>query len=175
MTNWKVLEKHNETLFFLMRLPCDFDTACAMTYYLTIKEPAFNNFRISDLFFRPAFALQKSLHSEAMPRFFRLNAEQKSCASDSQVIKGSFLRGDMMQIYNATEARSSLYQLIDQTATSHAPIVITGKRNNAVLLSEEDWTAINETLYLLSVPNMRESIREGLKTDIATCSDELDW
>jgi len=53
--------------------------------------------------------------------------------------------------------------------------VITGKRNNAVLLSEEDWAAINETLYLLSVPNMRESIREGLKTDVTTCSDELDW
>jgi len=55
------------------------------------KEQAFNNFRISDLFFRPAFALQKSLHSEAMPRFLRLNAEQKSCASDSQVIECSFL------------------------------------------------------------------------------------
>jgi len=57
-----------------------------------------------------------------------------------------------MQIYNATEARSSLYKLIDQTADSHDPIVITGKRNNAVLLSEDDWSAINETLYLLSTP-----------------------
>jgi len=81
----------------------------------------------------------------------------------------------MMQIYNVTEARSSLYQLIDQAADSHDPIVITGKRNNAVLLSEEDWSAINETLYLLSIPNMRESIREGLDTDISECSDKLDW
>ena len=80
-----------------------------------------------------------------------------------------------MQIYNATEVRSSLYKLIDQTAESHNPIIITGKRNNAVLLSEEDWSAINETLYLLSTPDMRESIREGLDTDISACSDELDW
>ena len=80
-----------------------------------------------------------------------------------------------MQVYNATEARSSLYKLIDETAASHDPIIITGKRNNAVLLSEEDWSAINETLYLLSMPGMRESIREGLDTDISACSDELDW
>ncbi len=80
-----------------------------------------------------------------------------------------------MQIYNATEARSSLYKLIDQAADSHDPIVITGKRNNAVLLSEEDWAAINETLYLLSMPGMRESIREGLDADISECSDTLDW
>jgi len=80
-----------------------------------------------------------------------------------------------MQIYNATEARSNLYQLIDQTANSHDPIIITGKRNNAVLLSEEDWSAINETLYLLSVPSMRESIREGLAGELSECSDELDW
>jgi len=80
-----------------------------------------------------------------------------------------------MQIYNVTEARSSLYKLIDQTADSHDPIVITGKRNNAVLLSEEDWSAINETLYLLSTPGMRESIREGLDADISECSDKLDW
>ena len=80
-----------------------------------------------------------------------------------------------MQIYNATEARSSLYKLIDQTADSHDPIVITGKRNNAVLLSEEDWAAINETLYLLSMHGMRESICEGLDADISECSDNLDW
>ncbi|MDQ6997460.1 MAG: type II toxin-antitoxin system Phd/YefM family antitoxin, partial [Mariprofundus sp.] len=74
-----------------------------------------------------------------------------------------------MQIYNATEARSSLYQLIDQTARSHDPIVITGKRNNAVLLSEDDWSAIHETLYLLSIPDMRESIREGLADELSKC------
>jgi len=80
-----------------------------------------------------------------------------------------------MQIYNVTEARSSLYKLIDQTADSHDPIVITGKRHNAVLLSEDDWSALNETLYLLSIPSMRESIREGLDADISECSDKLGW
>lgn len=75
----------------------------------------------------------------------------------------------------ATEARSNLYRLIDETAESHEPIVITGKRNNAVLLSESDWSAIQETLYLLSVPGMRESIREGMDTPANECHEELDW
>ena len=75
----------------------------------------------------------------------------------------------------ATEARSNLYRLIDETAESHQPITIMGKRNKAVLLSEEDWSAIQETLYLLSVPGMRESIREGMETPIDKCEEELDW
>ncbi|WP_018861289.1 type II toxin-antitoxin system Phd/YefM family antitoxin [Thioalkalivibrio sp. ALJ3] len=75
----------------------------------------------------------------------------------------------------ATEARSNLYRLIDEAAESHEPIVITGKRNNAVLLSESDWSAIQETLYLLSVPGMRESIREGMDTPTDECHEELDW
>src|SRR5690554_8119443 len=66
----------------------------------------------------------------------------------------------------ATEARSNLYRLIDETAESHQPIVIMGKRNKAVLVSEEDWSAIQETLYLLSVPGMRESIREGMDSPV---------
>jgi antitoxin YefM len=53
--------------------------------------------------------------------------------------------------------------------------VIKGKRANAVLISEEDWNAISETLYLLSIPGMRESIKEGLEQDLAGCSKELDW
>jgi antitoxin YefM len=80
-----------------------------------------------------------------------------------------------MNIINATEARSKLYRLIDETAEPHKPIVITGKRKNAVLLSEEDWNAISETIYLLSIPGMRESIREGLKESLSDCSKELDW
>lgn len=80
-----------------------------------------------------------------------------------------------MNILKATEARSKLYSLIDETSSSHQPIIITGKRNNAVLVSEEDWNAMNETLYLLSIPGMRESIREGLKTNHDDCSTELDW
>ncbi len=80
-----------------------------------------------------------------------------------------------MTILNATEARTRLYSLIDETALTHRPIVIKGKRSNAVLLSEEDWNAINETLYLMSVPGMRESIIEGMATDISECSKDLDW
>jgi len=80
-----------------------------------------------------------------------------------------------MQVFNATEARSNLYKLIDHTATSHEPIVITGKRNNVVMLAEDDWSAINETLHLISIPGMRESIREGLDTDLSACFSELDW
>lgn len=80
-----------------------------------------------------------------------------------------------MNILNATEARSKLYRLIDQTAETHEPIVITGKRRNAVLISEEDWNAISETMYLLSVPGMRESIKEGLNEKLSKCSKELDW
>ena len=75
----------------------------------------------------------------------------------------------------ATEARSNLYRLIDETAESHRPIVIMGKRNRAVLISEEDWSAIQETLYLLSVPGMRESIREGMGTPVDQCDEELNW
>ena len=57
----------------------------------------------------------------------------------------------------------------------HAPIVITGKRANAVLVSEEDWQSIQETLYLLNIPGMRESIREGLATPLEECSGDLEW
>jgi len=80
-----------------------------------------------------------------------------------------------MSTHNATEARAKLYNLIDEAAESHQPIVITGKRNNAVLISEDDWNAINETLHLVSIPGMRESIREGLETDISECDKVLDW
>jgi prevent-host-death family protein len=80
-----------------------------------------------------------------------------------------------MTILNVTEARSKLYKLINETAITHQPITIKGKRNNAVLVSEEDWNAISETLYLSSVPNMRESIQNGLKESIESCSKELDW
>ena len=80
-----------------------------------------------------------------------------------------------MTILNATEARSKLYSLIDETAETHQPIVITGKRGNAVLLSEADWNAISETLHLMSVPGMSESIKEGMNTPVSECSEELDW
>jgi len=69
----------------------------------------------------------------------------------------------------ATEARAKLYKLIGEAASSHEPIQITGKRANAVLVAEDDWRAIQETLYLVSIPGMRESIRKGLKTPVEKC------
>ena len=80
-----------------------------------------------------------------------------------------------MKTINATKARSNLYKLIDETADSHSTIHITGKRNNAVLLSEDDWRSIQETLYLLSIPGMRESIIKGKNTPVSECSDKLEW
>ena len=80
-----------------------------------------------------------------------------------------------MTIFTASEARANLYRLIDQTAESHEPIHISGKRTSAVLLSEEDWNAIQETLYLLSVPGLRESIKDGMAEPLNESSKELDW
>jgi prevent-host-death family protein len=80
-----------------------------------------------------------------------------------------------MSTHTASEARANLYRLIDEAATSHEAIVITGKRHNAVLVSEEDWSAIQETLRLLSVPGMRESIREGMTTPVAECAKDVGW
>ncbi|MDH4163110.1 MAG: type II toxin-antitoxin system Phd/YefM family antitoxin [Nitrospirota bacterium] len=80
-----------------------------------------------------------------------------------------------MKTVAVTKARASWYALVDEAAESHAPIKITGKRHNAVLVSEEDWRAIEETLYLLSIPGMRESIRVGLKTPVKKCSGKLAW
>jgi prevent-host-death family protein len=80
-----------------------------------------------------------------------------------------------MQTLPATKARAKLYSLIDEAAVSHKPIQITGKRSNAVLVSEEDWSAIQETLYLLSIPGMRESIKQGMATPVDDCSTSLKW
>ncbi|MDA8754969.1 type II toxin-antitoxin system Phd/YefM family antitoxin [Luminiphilus sp.] len=80
-----------------------------------------------------------------------------------------------MTTLNVTEARANLYKLIDDTTVNHEPVVITGKRGNAVLLAEDDWNAINETLHLLSVPGMRESILEGMQESIDTAATELNW
>ena len=81
----------------------------------------------------------------------------------------------MATVLTASVARANLYRLIDETAESHEPIAITGKRANAVLVSEEDWNAIQETLYLLSIKGMRESIKEGMAQAPETLAKELDW
>lgn len=80
-----------------------------------------------------------------------------------------------MAVITASNARANLYRLIDQTNKSHEPVVISGKRNNAVLISEEDWNSIQETLYLISIPGMRESIVNGMKEPLAESIKELSW
>jgi len=80
-----------------------------------------------------------------------------------------------MTSVTATNARRRLYKLLDDVAEAHEPVQIAGKRHSAVLVSEEDWRAIQETLYLTSIPGMRESIRKGLRTRVEKCSEELDW
>lgn len=77
-----------------------------------------------------------------------------------------------MRIVNASEARSNLYRLIDQAAESHETVVISGRRGNAVLIAEEDWSAIQETL---SIPGMRESIKQGMAEPLEEGSKVLDW
>ncbi|HPR16833.1 MAG TPA: type II toxin-antitoxin system Phd/YefM family antitoxin [Candidatus Cloacimonadota bacterium] len=80
-----------------------------------------------------------------------------------------------MAIINATEARAKLYRLIDLAGENHNPVFISGKRGNAVLIAEEDWNNIQETLFLLSIPGMRESIVEGMKTPVEECSEDIQW
>lgn len=80
-----------------------------------------------------------------------------------------------MTTLTASKARVQLYKLLDKTALSHEPVQITGRRHNAVLVSEDDWRAIQETLYLLSIPGMRDSIRRGLKTPLRKCRGRLEW
>ena len=74
-----------------------------------------------------------------------------------------------------TQARATLYQLLDDAAESHEPIQITGKRSNAVLVSEQDWRSIQETLYLLSIPGMRDSIRKGMAEPLGKASTKPGW
>jgi prevent-host-death family protein len=80
-----------------------------------------------------------------------------------------------MTTLTATEARANLYRLLDEVAETHRPVTITGKRSNAVLISEDDWRAMEETIYLLGIPGMRESIVEGLNTPVDACDDEVEW
>ncbi len=86
-----------------------------------------------------------------------------------------FAYASFMTTLTATDARANLYKLIEETLQNHEPVVITGKKGNAVLLSESDWNAVMETLHLLSIPGMRESIREGLEADPADLSKTLGW
>jgi prevent-host-death family protein len=80
-----------------------------------------------------------------------------------------------MTTITASEARRLLYKLLDEVSESHQPVQITGKRSNAVLVGEDDWRAVQETLHLISIPGMRDSILDGMKVPVEQCADELDW
>lgn len=80
-----------------------------------------------------------------------------------------------MKTITATEARKSLYRLLDEISVSSEPVQITGKRADAVLVSAADWRAIEETLFLQSIPGMEKSIRDGMETPLEECLEELDW
>ena len=80
-----------------------------------------------------------------------------------------------MNSITVTDARKTLYKLINETADNHEPILISGKRANAVLISEEDWNAVNETLHLLSIQGLRESIIEGLQAPLEDCDESIEW
>jgi antitoxin YefM len=80
-----------------------------------------------------------------------------------------------MRTLTVTEARQSIYQLVDEVEREHHPIHISGKRGNAILVAESDWNAMLETLYLIGIPGMRESIIEGLNTPLSQCDENIDW
>jgi PHD/YefM family antitoxin component YafN of YafNO toxin-antitoxin module len=80
-----------------------------------------------------------------------------------------------MKTITATEARKILYRLLDEITVTSEPVQITGKRGNAILVSEDDWRAIEETIHLMSIPGLAESIRKGMETPIEECVEELDW
>lgn len=82
-----------------------------------------------------------------------------------------------MNTISAKQARANLYNLIDEATTAREPILIAGKRNNAVLVSEEDWNALQETLFLVSIPGMRSSILERGLEPVAECTplEDIDW
>lgn len=77
-------------------------------------------------------------------------------------------------IINATAARQNLYNIMDQVITTEEPAFVTSKRGNVVILSESDYKAINETLYLLSIPGMREKLIDGMNTPIEECVEDTD-
>ena len=80
-----------------------------------------------------------------------------------------------MTSITVTKARKELFRLVDDVQESHEPVRITGKRNTGILISEEDWLAIEETLFLHSIPGMPESIVEGMRTPVERCSEKPGW
>ena len=81
----------------------------------------------------------------------------------------------MTKVMTVSQVRADIYNIMDETALTHEPILITSKRHNAVMLSQEDWNAIQETLYLSSIPNMVSSIKESINSDDSEFSEDIEW
>ena len=81
----------------------------------------------------------------------------------------------MTNIMSASQVRADIYNLMDRTAQTHEPIIITGKRNNVVMISQEDWEAIEETIYLNSIPNLSKSIQDAMKADDSNFCEDIEW
>jgi len=81
----------------------------------------------------------------------------------------------LQRAVTVSQARAGIFKLIDEISQDHTPVIITGKKNDVVMLPLEDWNAIQETLYLMSIPKMRESIIEGLNTPVEECVEEIEW
>jgi len=81
----------------------------------------------------------------------------------------------MTRVMSVSQVRADIYNVMDEAALTHEPVLITGKRNNMVMLSEEDWKAIEETLYLNSIPNMASSIQESMNADDSEFSEDIEW
>lgn len=80
-----------------------------------------------------------------------------------------------MSSSNVTNARKNLYKMVDSVNETHEPIKIYGKKNSAVLVGEDDWRSIQETLFLTTIPGMRQSIIDGMRESVDAMSDTLDW
>ena len=81
----------------------------------------------------------------------------------------------MTRVMSVSQVRADIYNVMDETALTHEPILITGKRNNVVMLSEEDWNAIEETLFLNSVPNLASSIQKSMQAEDSEFSEDIEW
>src|SRR3954453_23031903 len=128
-------------------------------------------------FDRSGFGWHRAPASDPLMEKFRPLSTPRGCESlclvdDTYAIPYDYAG---MKTITASEARTNLYKLIDEPTVTSEPVQITGKRADAVLVSMDDWRAIQETLYLLSIPGMRASIRKGLATPVKECLESLDW
>jgi len=95
---------------------------------------------------------------------------QKRTISRTSISLGGFA----MKTLTATQARKEIYQLVQSVESSHEPVAITSKEAVVVMIAKSDWNAIQETLHLVSIPGMKESIVEGLNTPVSKCK-KLEW